>query len=182
MNTKKLIITISGPHGVGKSVYSRALARKFGLRLLSAGLIFRKMAQERGLSLEGFSKIAAEDESIDRQIDEYIVREARKGGVVVDSLLSGWMLKDIAHIRIYLKAPFSERVRRIAERDKKSFEEAYRETMIREKVEKERFKRYYNIDIEDLSVYNVVIDTTIGDIETIKNVLIRLVESYLKTH
>ncbi|RLG61077.1 cytidylate kinase [Candidatus Geothermarchaeota archaeon] len=182
MRPEDLIITISGWHGVGKSVYSKAIAKKFKLRRLSAGGIFRRIAKERGLTIEELSELALKTKKIDKEIDSYVIREAKKGGVVVDALLSGWLLKDVAHIRIFLTAPFEERVRRIAERDGKSFEEAFRETKLRESSEKKRFREYYGINLDDLSVYNFLIDTTLGDVESIKEVIYKLVEGYMKTH
>ena len=182
MNAEQLIITISGLHGVGKSVYSKEVAKRFGLRRLSAGQIFREIARERKITLEELSKIALETIDIDKEIDEYIVNEARKGGVVVDALLSGWLLKNEAQIRIYLTAPLEERVKRIAERDGKSFKEAFKETTLREDSERKRFKKYYGIDIDDLSVYNFIIDTSLSDFQTIKEMIFKLVEGYLKTH
>lgn len=182
MKNKKLIITISGLHGVGKSVYSTAIAKRFKLKRLSAGEIFREIARKKDLTIEELSKLALNTIEIDKEIDEYIVREAKKGNVVVDALLSGWLLRDVAQIRIYLKAPMNERIKRIAKRDNKSFKETYKETKIREESERKRFSKYYGINIDDLSVYNFIIDTTLGDVNTIKEILFRLIEGYLKTH
>jgi len=177
-----LIVVIAGLHGVGKSVLSKALAERFGLRRVSAGEMFRRMARERGEDITSFSESASRDESIDREIDVKVVQEALKGGVVVDSLLAAWFLKEKAHIKVYLKAPLEERVKRIAMRDGKSVEEAKRETLIRETSERDRFKRYYGVDIDDLSVYDLVINTSLADEESLKRALIQIVEGYLKTH
>lgn len=182
MNVEDLIITMSGSHGAGKSFYSKEVAKKFGLRRISAGKIFRKKATERNMSVEELSKLAEDDRRIDEQLDSYVVREAKKGGVVVDSLLSGWLLKDIAHIRICLKAPLNERVKRIARRDGKKYEDALKETNLRERSEKKRFREYYGIDIDDLSIYHLVIDTSLTNIKTIKQLIFNLIEEYLKTH
>ncbi|NIM44614.1 MAG: cytidylate kinase, partial [Nitrososphaeria archaeon] len=55
-----------------------------------------------GLTLEEFSALAADDERIDLEIDEYASEKGKEGGVVIDGLLSGWMLRDQAHIRFFL--------------------------------------------------------------------------------
>ena len=64
-----LTIAISGPAGSGKTTYAKRLAKELGLRYVSAGRLFRKMAKERDLSLVEFGKIAEKDFDIDREID-----------------------------------------------------------------------------------------------------------------
>ncbi|MEM1885187.1 MAG: cytidylate kinase family protein, partial [Candidatus Jordarchaeales archaeon] len=81
--------------------------------------------------------------------------------------------------KILLTAPLDVRVKRIAERDKKSFEEALRETVVREESEKKRYIEIYGINVDDYSVFDVVINTSLWDEETIKRVLELLVEAYL---
>jgi len=41
-----IVIVIGGPHGTGKSTYAKAIAEEFSLRHLSAGEIFRQLAEE----------------------------------------------------------------------------------------------------------------------------------------
>ncbi len=182
MQAKEVIITISGLHGVGKSVYSKAISKKFCLVRYSSGELFRRKAEEMGLTLEELSALAADDERIDLEIDEYASEKGKEGGVVIDGLLSGWMLRDHAHIRFFLSAPLEERIRRIAERESKNFEEAKEETLRRERYERERFKRLYGMDLSDFSPYNVILDTTLMDIPSTQQVLFRIVEGYLVSH
>ena len=52
------------------------------------------------------------------------------------------------------------RVKRIQKREKSaSFEEELEKTVQREKSEALRYMSYYNIDIGDLSIYDIVIDS-----------------------
>lgn len=131
LNTR-MIITVSGPHGTGKSTYAARLARVLRLRHVSAGMLFRKIAREKNLTIEELGKIALEDPTIDKLIDERTIKEAGKGKVVVDGQLAGWMLKDKADLRIYLTAPESIRLERIAKRDKLELHEAQVQTVQRE--------------------------------------------------
>lgn len=145
--------------GSGKSTLARRIAEWLGLRLVSAGGLFRSLAAQRGLTLSELSRIAEEDPSIDRVIDEMSLSEASRGCVVIDAHIAGWILKGVAHFRIYLVAPEDVRAKRIAERDGKSYEEALSELRVREESEWRRFKTYYNIDIKDLSGFDLVINT-----------------------
>jgi len=88
-----LIVTVSGPHGSGKSTYAAKLAGSLALRHVSAGMLFRKLAEERKVSLEKFQEMAAADPSIDRLVDERTMLEAESGDVVVDGQLAGWVFR-----------------------------------------------------------------------------------------
>ncbi len=160
MGMGDIIITISGFHGVGKSTLARYISEKYGLRRVSSGEIFRRLAREKGYTLEEFSRIAEKEEWVDRLIDNTVVEECRRGGCVADGLLTGFFLRDVASLKIWLKCPLEIRVRRIAEREGRPIEEVYRETLAREESEVKRFREMYGIDVTDLSIYDLVIDTS----------------------
>ena len=166
-----MIITVSGPHGTGKSTYAARLARTLRLRHVSAGMLFRKFAQEKNLSLEQLGKIALEDPSIDRMVDDRTLREAGKGNVVVDGQLAGWMLRDKADLRIYLTTPEPIRLERIARRDKLDLEVARAQTAQRESVQSERYMRHYSFHVDDRSIYQLILDTSLGSIRDTAKVL-----------
>jgi cytidylate kinase len=167
-----MIITVSGPHGTGKSTYAARLARSLKHRHVSAGGLFRKLAKEKETSLEEFGKLALEDPSIDRMVDDMTLKEAMKGNVVLDGQIAGWVLKDKADLRIYLTAPEPIRLERIAKRDKLTLEEATRLTASRESVQQERYLKHYGFNVDDRSIYQVVLDTSLGNIEDTAKVLV----------
>jgi CMP/dCMP kinase len=167
-----MIITVSGPHGTGKSTYAARLARALRIRHVSAGVLFRKIAKEKNLSLEELGKLALRDASIDRLVDERTIREAKAGDVVVDGQLAGWMLRERADLRIYLTAPESVRLERIAVRDRVSLRVARSQTRQRETVQRERYLHHYGFQVDDVSIYQLVLDTSLGSIRDIEKVLI----------
>lgn len=167
-----MIITVSGPHGTGKSTYAAHLARELELRHVSAGLLFRKLAKERHMSLEEFGQLALKDPSIDRLVDEETMEEAEKGDVVVDGLLAGWVLKEVADLRIYLTAPDNVRLERIAKRDNITPEEARKQTLHRESVQSERYRKHYGFKVEDRSIYHLVVDTSLVPEEDTAKILL----------
>jgi cytidylate kinase len=177
--TKGLVITVSGPHGTGKSTYAKALAEALRLRYVSAGELFRGLAREQKLSLQKLSARAAEDPSIDRMLDERTKSEAEKGGVVIDAQLAAWMAGELADAKVLLTAPNDVRFKRIAERDHIGVEEARKETEYRESIQKERYKKYYGIDVSDLSIYNIKVDTSLYPIEETKRIIIDSVRNFL---
>ena len=167
-----MIVTVSGPHGSGKSTYAAKLAGSLALRHVSAGMLFRKLAEERKVSLEKFQEMAAADPSIDRLVDERTMLEAESGDVVVDGQLAGWVLKEISDLRILLTAPLVVRLERIAARDRISLEEARRQTLHREVVQAERYRKHYGFSVDDLSIYHLILDTSFGSIEDTAKILL----------
>lgn len=153
-----VVIAISGLHGAGKTTAARALVKKFGLKYISAGTVFRQMTKERGMTLDEFSRYAERHPRIDRQIDKRTADAAKKGNVLIDARLAGWMAKS-ADVKILLTAPLGLRVRRIARRERRKYEEVLAETVRRERSEARRFKRFYEIDVHDYSVFDLVLNT-----------------------
>ena len=177
---KKIVITVSGPPGAGKSTHAKKLAERFNLRYFSIGRYFREAAKARGIDLEEFHKQAEDNKIFDIEADKITKQEAQKGGVVLDGHLTGWIAKELADIKIYLIAPMETRIHRIAEREKKSISEAKKEVEEREKSNRKRYKRYYGIDIGDLTIYDIIINTKKWSIEEVQQTLTNLIEYYIK--
>lgn len=180
----KRVITIGGLHGTGKSSVADAVAKRFDLRRVSAGTTFRKLAKERGLTLEEFCRVAESDEDIDKLIDETQMKEAEKGDVVIDGQLAAWMAGEHADLKIYLIAPLDARIKRIASRDGTEFEFAKRETIQREGSEKARYLEYYKVDVADLSIYDLILNTGKYPLDGVSKIVITAIETYydLKRH
>ena len=176
---KDLIITVSGPHGTGKSTYAKALAEALGLRYVCAGELFRELARERNLTLEAFSSLAAKDPTIDEMIDERTKAEAKKGNLVIDAQLGAWMVNGLANVKILMVAPDDVRFKRIADRDGTTLESAKKETIAREEIQKERYRKYYGINVDDLSIYDLKLDTSLHSVEQTKSLVIAEVRKLL---
>jgi len=174
----KRVITVGGLHGTGKSSVADAISKKFNLRRMSAGVIFREMAKERNLSLEEFSRVAAGDEDIDRLIDDKLREVAEKGNAVIDGQLAAWMAGDNADLNILLIASVENRIRRISERDGTNFEYARRETITREGSEKARYLEYYGVDVSDHSIYDLIINTDKYDLEEVIAIVFTAIEAF----
>ncbi len=170
-----MIITISGSPGSGKSTLAIILSSRFDLEFISVGDIFRKMAQHRCMSLEEFGLLAKKNEDIDRKLDDTQKRIANeKDNIILEGRLSGFLVD--ADLKVWLKAPIEIRAERIARRENKPVSVAMAETLERERCERERYLRYYNIDVKDLSVYDLVIDSSMWKPEEICEIIAKAVE------
>ena len=90
------------------------------------------------------------------------------------------MAGDYAGFKILLTASVDARVKRIAERDEVSPEHARRETLNREASEKERYLEFYGVDISDLSIYDLVLNTEKYDLQGVIKVLTTAIETFLE--
>jgi cytidylate kinase len=160
-------ITISGPPGSGTTTLARSIAGKHGLELISAGEVFRDLAEERGLSLAEFGALAEKDITIDALIDVRQKETAKaRDNIVVEGRLSGWMVED-ADLRIWLDAPLACRAKRIANRDGMDEYTAREITLQREESERTRYRNYYRIEIGDLSPYHLIMNSELWSSEAL---------------
>jgi cytidylate kinase len=176
--SRGLVITVSGYHGSGRSSQGKKIAENFGLRYISTGIIFRERAEELGVSLEEMNRIASKDSEFDKWLDERTKLESRKGGVVIDANLSAWMAED-PDLRIFLTCSFEERIKRMMNREGLSMEEVKKETKAREEFERRRYLDYYSIDMFDLSVYDLVLDTGLFSLDAVARILKNVIDEYL---
>jgi len=174
-----MLITVSGPAGVGKSTLAEGLADALGYDHVSGGDIFRELADERGVSLVEFNRLAEEDEQIDLDLDRRLrqIAEERED-LVVESRLAGWMAGDHADLKLWLDAPLSVRAARIADREDKSVDEAREETKARAGSEAMRYEEYYGIDIDDLAIYDLTVNTARWSIDGVLDLVRGAVEVY----
>jgi predicted cytidylate kinase len=155
-------ITISGPPGSGKTTACSKLSEILGLNAVVFGKIFRELAAEKNLSLVELGAIAEQDPSIDKMIDSRILDIARENeDIILESRLSAYMCSrnNIPAFKVYIDASPEVRISRIGVREGETFEDAYAKTVERQKSEAKRYKMYYDIDIEDRSVYDLIINT-----------------------
>lgn len=171
-------IVISGLPGSGKSTLSKILAAHYVFPLCSAGEMFRQLAMERGVSLAELGRLAENDPGIDRLIDERQKEIAEeKNDLVLEGRLSGFLVN--SDIKIWLKAPIEVRAGRIASREGKSFDAAREETVARETCESARYMEYYGIDISDLDIYDIIIDSNRWDAERVGRIAVAAIDSLL---
>jgi predicted cytidylate kinase len=156
-------VTISGPPGSGKTTVCKLLAERLGCDYIISGSVFRSMAQRLDLGLAEFGRLAQRDPKYDQLIDEDMVRQAmEREDVVLEGRLAAHNLarRGIPAFKVYLDAPPRVRAARIVEREHGDVERALEEMLEREQCEAERYRSWYGIDLKDMSVYDLVVDTS----------------------
>ncbi|HOX35311.1 MAG TPA: AAA family ATPase [Methanoregulaceae archaeon] len=158
-------ITVSGLPGSGTTSLSRYLAERHGMTMISAGEVFRQLAKEHNLELAEFGRLAERDPSFDKMID---LRQkeiaAERDNIIVEGRLSGWMVEN-ADLKVWLFAPIACRLLRIVSRDHVAdMATAEKITLERERCEAGRYRLYYDIDIGDLSIYHLILNSEHWDV------------------
>lgn len=157
-----MIVTISGPPGSGKTTAGKLLAERLGLEFVSTGLIFRAMAEERGVSLADFGAMSAEDPEIDKELDRRMISWASdKRSLVLEGRLAGHMLhlNGIPAFKVWINATLDTRVKRTVGREGKTAEQVRQEIIERHKCERDRYRSIYGIDLDSMAIYDCVVQT-----------------------
>ncbi|OVE84336.1 (d)CMP kinase [Natronolimnobius baerhuensis] len=174
-----MLLTVSGPPGSGKSTTAELLADAFDLDHVSGGDIFRELADERGYTPLEFNKLAEENDEIDRDLDRRLRDIAvTEDDLVLESRLAGWLAGDEADFKFWLDAPAAVRGERIADREDKDPVRATEETKAREASEAQRYEDYYEIDIRDLTIYDLSVNTARWNPDAVLDMLVTAVEEY----
>ncbi|MEM3609466.1 MAG: cytidylate kinase family protein [Candidatus Anstonellales archaeon] len=171
-------ICISGFAGSGKTTIAKKLSEKLKYPIIN--ITFKDLAKEKNLTLEEVQKLAEKDKNIDLELDNLIIKKAKElDNCIISTWLGPWVIKD-ADLRIFLFAPIEERAKRIAERDKMSFEEALDHIKKRDNQNIKRYKKLYKIDIRNTDIFDLVINTSKLSIEQTADLVNTLAKIKLK--
>lgn len=165
---KNKIITIAGKPGSGKSTTAKKLASDLNYTHFSSGDFFRQVGLDKGLDLISLSKLAERDKSIDELTDQKVRDMGKKENIIVESRLAFHWIKD--SFKVYLDLDLdvcAERMFKDLEINpsRKESEDCESLTNMQESLkqrfasEKKRYMEMYGIDPQDLSQYDLVINT-----------------------
>lgn len=125
----------------------------------------REMADERRMTILELSRVAEDDESIDREIDERSARLAESGRSFVMDARLGWhfvpnSVKVFLDVRPEVAATRIYGAGRDGERENVDIDATIQAISRRTESERERYLDYYGLDYLDGSHYDLVIDTS----------------------
>lgn len=183
---KKNIISISGDLASGKGTVSEILMKKLGHGIYKNGDYFRKLAKEHNMTLQEFGEYVSTHPEIDIEIEESAKKYAlNHDNFIIDARLGWYAVPE--SFKVYLKVDINEAAKRAfndlkrkdlenfisVEDHKKALEERY-------KKENERYFSLYNVRKEDMSNYDLVIDTTEKTPLEVANIIIAEYEKWKK--
>lgn len=152
-----LQIAISGLSGCGNTTVSKKLAYRLNMPLVN--YTFKDIAQELNIPFKEVVEKAKTDFSYDHMVDSRQILLASSQSCILASRLAIWLLKN-ASLKIYLQASAEERARRIQKREGGDLNEVTAFTKMRDENDSQRYKKLYGIDNTDVSIADVIVDTT----------------------
>ena len=155
-------ITISGHPGSGTTTLVSILEKKFDWDSINGGKIFRNAAKKNNMNLVDFAELCLIDDKMDKGLDEELISimQDHDGPQIIESRLAGhWAkLKDIECKSIWLKVDEEIRAKRVQKREGGDLSHVL--FSIKQRVEKDelRFQRFYDISLNDMTPYSLIID------------------------
>ena len=158
-------ITIAGDLGSGKSTVANHLINNINYRIESAGLIFRRLAEQHGMSAKEFNQFIESNPKYDNMVDDTIKEMGEKEeNIIFDSRLAWYFVPKSFKIYMYVDVDTAtERIFNDRDRVSESYSDmatAKKEIIERRQSEVLRYKTFYNIDINNFKNYDFIIDTS----------------------
>ena len=163
---KRNIISLGGELASGKGTTSVILAESLNYGIYRNGEYFRKLAKESGMDVTEFNEYVKDHPEIDMEIEKSASEYAKThDNFIIDARLGFYAVPE--SFKVYLTVDINESARRaFNDPNRKStenfatVEEQKEDILKRYKMENERYWNLYHVHKEDLSNYDLVIDTT----------------------
>ncbi len=187
------IITISGTPGSGKSTVAKILLKKLQAERIYVGGIRRKLAREKGMTLQELNQYAITHPETDVDVDEKAAAQARELAqtnewLIVEGRVQFHFLPE--SIKIYIKVNDEIGAQRIWQdlQDKsineqrnegkiESFEEMKKRILERQEEDAQRYLQYYGFDHREETQYDFILDTSNIDAEEAAQKVLNFINS-----
>lgn len=175
---KKHIITIAGDHASGQGTLANNLNLKLSYEIYRNGQYARKLAKEMGMDIVEFQEYLNVHEELDRQIEKSASDYAKShDNLIIDAKLGWYAVPE--SFKVYLKVDIDVAAKRVFNdknrKDSESFEsieETKQKIIYRHNEENTRWFKTYGVNRDDMSNYDLVIDTTKLTPEEVCNIVI----------
>lgn len=165
---KKNIISLAGELSSGKGTVSGILMKDLNYGIYRNGDYFRKLAKEKGMSVTEFNEYVKAYPEIDIQIEKSAKEYAEDhDNFIIDARLGWYAVPE--SFKVYLKVDIDVAAKRAFENQDEhkketekfnTLEEQKEDMQKRYKLENERYFEVYGVRKDDMSNYDLVIDTT----------------------
>lgn len=162
----KHIISLAGDLASGKGTVSLLLKEDLGYTIYRNGDYVRALAKEKNMSITEFNIYLESHPQIDIQIEKSAAEYAKNNdNLIIDARL-GWYA--VPHsFKVYLRVDIDVSAKRAFNDPKRkatesfnTIEEQKQDIIKRYNLENERYFKLYGIRKDDMSNYDLVIDTT----------------------
>lgn len=183
---KKNIISIAGDLASGKGTVSEILIKELNYGIYRNGEYARKLARDMGLDITSFNSYLAEHPEIDLQIEKSASEYAQDhDNFIIDARLGWYAVPE--SFKVYLRVDIDVAAQRAFNDAKRkstenfaTVEEQKADMQKRYKLENERYWKLYQVRKDDMSNYDLVIDTTNLTPDEIANTIITEYKKWLE--
>ena len=160
------IITLSGMLGSGKSTIGKMLAQRLGFEFYSTGNVQRQIAKRYGVTTLELNEMCKTNPDIDKEIDSVFMDLPLTGkDYIVDSRMAFHFIPSSFKVKLNVDCQVAaERIMndtaRQGEQKYATVEESVQALVTRRQLEVERFKKIYQVDIDNEYNFDYVLDTT----------------------
>lgn len=163
---KRHIIALSGDLASGKGSTSKILMKELNYGIYRNGEYFRKLAKEKGMDITEFNEYVKGHPEIDLQTEKSSAEYAKThDNFIIDARLGFYAVPDA--FKVYMTVDIDVAAKRaFNDQDRKdsecfdTIEEQKADIIKRYKIENERYYKLYKVRKDDMSNYDLVIDTT----------------------
>jgi len=163
---KKNIIALTGDLASGKGAVSEILIKDLNYGIYRNGEYARKLAKDMGLDITSFNAFLSEHPEIDLQIEKSAAEYAKThDNFIIDARLGWYAVPE--SFKVYLTVDIDVAAQRAFNDSKRkntenfaTVEEQKQDMQRRYKMENERYWKLYQVHKDDMSNYDLVIDTT----------------------
>lgn len=172
---KHSIITISGSPGSGKSSTAKAVAAALGFGHFSSGDLFRRLASDRGESIEAMNISAEVQRDLDLSVDALLQEMYRsRERVVIDSRMAWhWMPGSFKVFLVLDPCTAAKRIFAHLRQEGRLSESADSVAEVRASIDRrsasehKRYATLYQVDMTDSLNFDIVVNTKHNTLETV---------------
>ncbi len=180
------IITMTGDIASGKGTVASLLKQELGYEIYKNGEYVRKLAKEMNMSIVEFQKVLNANEEIDRKIEKSAsIYAAEHDNLIIDARLGFYAVPH--SFKVYLRVDLEESAKRAyndslrKDTEKyESIEAAMNDIKYRFEQENMRYLKTYGVKRDDMSNYDLVIDTTNKTPEEVAKIILDEYKKWLK--
>jgi len=186
MKTKKNIISLAGDLAAGKGAVSNILIKDLQYGIYRNGDYVRNLAKQMNLDITSFNEYLADQPEIDVQIEKSAGEYAKEhDNFIIDARLGWYAVPE--SFKVYLRVDIDEAARRAYNDEKRksvesfaTVEEQKQDLIKRFNLENERYWKLYKVHKEDMSNYDLVVDTTHRTPEEVAQIIKEEYSKWLK--
>jgi CMP/dCMP kinase len=182
-----MIITISGFAGSGKTTVGRDLSKRLKYNFYDIGTLRKKVAKERGMTIEEYNILGEKDHSTDKDADNETIKLAKtEDNFVIQGRVAYYFIPQ--SIKIFLTVNPDVAAERISEdfdnpernsaSKVSSLDNIKRISADRDASDKRRYNMIYSIkDFTDPKNYDVYIDTSYITVDAVVKKILSYIDS-----